>query len=144
MYGYLLSSAAATLFAAGTAVVTEPLRIASPANEEAALERSDERLNSRYRDQYLLHGRAGDQLDIEASGYDIKLTASIDGPGLRQSSDPEQSWNAELEVTLPRDGAYLISITSVDANATGGYRLTVMASCRPPAYLDWEGSCVRP
>lgn len=144
MYGYLLASAAATLFASGAAVLSEPLRISSPAYEEGALERSDERSNSRFRDQYLLYGRAGDQLDIDASGYDIKLTAVIVGPGLRLASDPELAWDAELEVTLPRDGAYLISVTSVDANTTGGYRLSVMASCRPPAYLNAEGSCVRP
>lgn len=143
----LLTAIAALVSAvSGTApaALTEPVPISSPAYEAAALARSDDRTNSRYRDQYILSGRAGDQLDIEVAGEDFELTTAIEGPGLRQSSTPKWSGAALLEVTLPGDGAYIVTVTSIDANKTGEYTLTVVASCKPPAYLNAVGSCVRP
>lgn len=143
MSGQMLASAAALLLAASTAQ-TDPVSISSPGFEWGALERTDGRSDDRFRDVYRLNAQAGAALMIVADGDAIALLVTIEGAGFRASSGPETNGRAELEVSLPREGDYLITVTSVEANQTGEYGLSVLASCSAPGYLNSVGVCVRP
>lgn len=143
MSGQIFTSAASLLLAAFTGQ-SDPVNISSPGFEWGALERTDGRSDDRFRDVYRLHAPAGAALMIAADSDSIALVATIEGEGFRASSGPETNGRAELDVSLPREGDYLITVTSAEANQTGEYGLSVLASCSAPGYLNSVGVCVRP
>jgi hypothetical protein len=130
--------------AAGAAIADDPVRLHVPDSRSGAFERSDHRLNGRYQDRYILDGRAGDELEIRATGEDFGVTATLQGNGVRQSSQMDWANVAVIRVDLPIDGAYEITVTAPRAGLLGGYVLTVEERCDPPNYLDANGECAAP
>ncbi|MBI2260087.1 MAG: hypothetical protein HYU62_00255 [Caulobacterales bacterium] len=125
-------------------MASEPIRIRAPDYEAGALERSDDRANGRYQDRYILNGLAGDEIEIKASGDGFEVTAAIRGHGLQQASELNWLDESVIEVTLPRDGDYAVTVTASEAGTLGNYTLTVMERCESPNYLDANGECVAP
>ncbi|HVG44651.1 MAG TPA: trypsin-like peptidase domain-containing protein [Longimicrobium sp.] len=81
-----------------------------------------------YADGYEYIGRAGEQITISMSSSAFDSWLVIDDPDgpLREHDDDSGGGNdAQLTVTLPHAGRYVIIANSVGARATGAYMLTV-------------------
>jgi hypothetical protein len=81
-----------------------------------------------YADGYVYNGRAGEQITITMRSDAFDSWVVIDDPNgpLREHDDDSGGGNdAELTVTLPHAGRYVIVANSVSARDTGPYTLTV-------------------
>jgi hypothetical protein len=81
-----------------------------------------------YADGYEYIGRAGEQITISLSSGAFDSWVVIDDPEgpLQEHDDDSGGGNdAQLTVTLPHAGRYVIIANSVGARATGAYTLTV-------------------
>jgi hypothetical protein len=105
----------------------------SPAtlNVEGVLEEGDARIpmdNSLY-DEYTFEGRAGQNVVITLSSNDFNpylIVFSPNGELLGQVDDiSEDNLTAQLVVTLPLDGIYIVLANAFDDTGRGQYTLTV-------------------
>jgi hypothetical protein len=84
-----------------------------------------------YYDAWAYEGRAGERLRITLRSTDFDAFLSV-GQGLGESFDDIQTdddgasgTDAQVEITLPRAGTYIIRANTLSANETGAYTLTV-------------------
>ncbi|SOD03552.1 pre-peptidase C-terminal domain-containing protein [bacterium JGI 053] len=89
-----------------------------------------------YADSYVYMGRAGERIIVTQRSRDFDSWVVVDDPhsATWQESDDDSGGNldAELTVTLPRDGPYLIVANSVAAQATGSYSMSLRSAGRGP------------
>lgn len=113
-----------------SAVNEEPGLIAPGQTLQGRLQRGDQQLDTgEYSDVYRLQGRAGQRLTVRMTGEGVDPYVLVRGNGLEQDNDDDPSRpgtrDSRLEVTLPRDGEYLVVATSYQPGEEGGYALTV-------------------
>lgn len=84
-----------------------------------------------YYDAWVYEGRAGERLRITLRSTDFDAFLSV-GQGLGESFDDLQTdddgaggTDAQVEITLPRAGTYVIRANTLAADETGAYTLTV-------------------
>jgi hypothetical protein len=80
---------------------------------------------------YTFEGRAGDRVlvSLRSSAFDSYLAMlKTDVDFEEQDDDSGGNSNAELNVTLPETGRYVIVVTSYEGEETGSYTLSVKAS----------------
>jgi len=89
-----------------------------------------------YADSYVYQGRAGERITVTQRSRDFDSWVVVDDPrsATWQEYDDDSGGNldAELTVTLPRDGPYLIVANSVAAEATGSYTMSLRSAGRGP------------
>lgn len=81
-------------------------------------------------DVYYFAGKAGERMHIrlDAATFDpVLLLDGPDGERVAMNDDSGDGWQAEITVTLPQSGDYLIGVTSVEW-AVGDYRLTLITA----------------
>jgi S1-C subfamily serine protease len=81
-----------------------------------------------FADAFVYTGRAGEQITVSLASNDFDAWAVVDDPNgpLRESDDDSGgNYDAELTVTLPHAGTYIIVANSVSSGATGAYRLSL-------------------
>ena len=81
-----------------------------------------------YADAYVYTGRAGEQITMTLRSSDFDAWAVVDdpnGPMREHDDDSAGNLDAELTVTLPHAGQYLIVANSVAEGATGSYTLSL-------------------
>jgi|GEM_PF-1584459 len=81
-----------------------------------------------YADAYVYTGRAGEQITMTLRSSDFDAWAVVDDPNgpLREHDDDSAgNLDAELTVTLPHAGQFLIVANSVAEGATGAYTLSL-------------------
>jgi hypothetical protein len=81
-----------------------------------------------FADGYLYDGRAGERITItlRSAAFDAWLVFDDPNGPLRETNDDGAGGNdAQLIVTLPHAGRYLIVANSLQGRATGAYTLTV-------------------
>jgi plastocyanin len=86
------------------------------------------RPDNSYVDAFAYQGHAGETVTItmRAPGFDAWLLVDEpNGPYREHDDDSAVGTDAQLNVTLPRDGTYLIVANSVVPNTTGSYTLTL-------------------
>jgi hypothetical protein len=108
--------------------------VAAPAgarSERGRLEAGDRTLpDGEYYDVYTVQGQAGRRLVIEVRSTEFDTYLFVRGPGgfSEDNDDFEGSTQrSRLEVTLPSNGEYLVTVTSYAAGETGAYTLTINA-----------------
>lgn len=95
------------------------------------LEPSDPRLpNGAYLDTYRFTGKAGEvvTITVRSSEFDAFLVVGDPddhGRALAHDDDGAGNLDAELTLTLPRDGAYPVAVASIGPNPTGRYTVSV-------------------
>lgn len=94
------------------------------------LTRNDERgAGGRYQDSFTLAGRRGQRLELRLSSTDFDPLVEMTGPGFQASNDDDAdkgTRDSRLAVTLPRNGAYTVTVTSSTGGATGAYLLELV------------------
>jgi hypothetical protein len=86
------------------------------------------RPDNSYADVFAYKARAGETVTftMRAPGFDAWLLVDEpNGPYREHDDDSAGGTDAQLNVTLPRDGTYLIVANSVVPNTTGSYTLTL-------------------
>lgn len=86
------------------------------------------REDNTYTDAFFYQGQAGEQITITMRSRDFDAWLIIDdpnGPMHEYDDDSAGGTDAQLTVTLPHDGRYIILANVVQAGATGSYTLTV-------------------
>lgn len=81
-----------------------------------------------YADAYVYTGRAGEQITMTLRSSDFDAWAVVDdptGPMREHDDDSAGNLDAELTVTLPHAGQYLIVANSVAEGATGAYTVSL-------------------
>src|SRR5205085_8239129 len=81
-----------------------------------------------YADGYFYQGRAGEQITVtlRSSAFDSWLVVDDPTGPLQEHDDDSAGGNdAQVTLTLPHAGRYLIIANSIGARATGAYTLTV-------------------
>ncbi|CAN5147479.1 hypothetical protein BH10PSE2_BH10PSE2_06260 [soil metagenome] len=83
-----------------------------------------------YVNTYTLRGRRGQALDLRMSSTEFDPYLQITGPGNFSAfndddADRADSHDSRLVVTLPTDGAYVITATSYEAGETGRYHFSI-------------------
>jgi S1-C subfamily serine protease len=81
-----------------------------------------------YADAYVYTGRAGEQITMTLRSSDFDAWAVVDdpnGPMREHDDDSGGNLDAELTVTLPHAGQFLIVANSVAEGATGAYTLSL-------------------
>lgn len=81
-----------------------------------------------YADAFVYMGRAGEQITVTLRSNDFDAWAVVDDPNgpLRESDDDSGgNLDAELSVTLPHAGTFLIVANSVASAATGSYTMSL-------------------
>ncbi|HYH80750.1 MAG TPA: S1C family serine protease [Longimicrobium sp.] len=81
-----------------------------------------------FADAYVYTGRAGEQITMTLRSTDFDAWAVIDdptGPMREHDDDSAGNLDAELTVTLPHAGQYLIVANSVAGSATGAYTISL-------------------
>jgi hypothetical protein len=92
------------------------------------LARSDTRRDDgSYADSYVYNGRAGERLTVTLRATGFQPWVVVDEPSgpFREHKGGEGTRTAQLTVTLPRTGRYIILANSVNAGGTGAYAMTV-------------------
>ena len=90
-------------------------------------------------DTWLYEGQQGEQLTISAtsSDFDTYLMLARRSGGqpqiLERDDDSGSGRNAQLQVTLPASGTYMIIVNSWEQGSTGRYRVLVESSARGAA-----------
>ncbi|HEX2165628.1 MAG TPA: S1C family serine protease, partial [Longimicrobiales bacterium] len=106
--------------------------IALGETKEAALTSEDPQLDDgEYYHSYAFEGEANDRIvvSLRSTSFDTYLAIfTTDGAWEDQDDDSGGDSNAELNVTLPRSGMYVIVVTSYAGEETGRYELTVRES----------------
>lgn len=91
---------------------------------------------------YSFHGRANEHIAVTLTSTSFDTYLAIftpDGDWEDQDDDSGSSSNAELNVTLPKTGRYVIVVTSYAGDETGEYSLSVRTSERGSAGAeDWK------
>lgn len=91
---------------------------------------------------YTFQGRANEHIvvSLTSTSFDTYLAIfTTDGDWEDQDDDSGGSSNAELNVTLPKSGRYVIVVTSYAGDETGDYTLAVRTSERGSAGAeDWK------
>ena len=80
---------------------------------------------------YAYNGRAGERITVTLRSRDFDSYLIVDDPNgpLRESDDDSGGGNdAQVTVTLPHDGRYVIVANTVSAGETGNYTLSVQSS----------------
>lgn len=97
-----------------------------------ALQGGDRTLDSgEYYDAYTFEGRAGQTVVIDARSGDFDAYVMLRGPGgFTQDNDdgPGGGTDAQLTVTLPASGTYVIQVTSYQPGETGRYSIGLRQS----------------
>ncbi|QIG81129.1 pre-peptidase C-terminal domain-containing protein [Stakelama tenebrarum] len=97
---------------------------------------SGEAREGKYEDVYVLRGEAGQSIEIRLDSTAFDPTLAIrGGNGFSDSNDDdpavENTRNSRLVVTLPQSGTYSLVVSSYEAQATGGYSLSVAPAQAP-------------
>ena len=88
-----------------------------------------------YADAYVYTGRAGEQITMTLRSSDFDAWAVVDdptGPMREHDDDSAGNLDAELTVTLPHAGQYLIVANSVAEGATGAYTVSLRSGAGRP------------
>jgi hypothetical protein len=100
--------------------------------QNGELRAGDGRLGSgEFYNSYVLHGRAGQHVEVTMQSSDFDTYIMVRGHGVREDNDdatPGDTRHSRLVVTLPADGDYTIWATSYASGMTGRYQLSVSAS----------------
>lgn len=99
------------------------------------LARSDTRRDDgSYADSYVYNGRAGERLTVTLRATGFQPWVVVDEPAgpFREHKGGEGTRTAQLTVTLPRTGRYIILANSVNAGGTGAYAMTVQGGGGSP------------
>ncbi|HEU4562422.1 MAG TPA: S1C family serine protease [Longimicrobium sp.] len=99
------------------------------------LSRSDTRRDDgSYADSYVYNGRAGERLTVTLRARGFQPWVVVDEPNgpMREHIGGRGTQTAQLVVTLPRAGRYIILANSVNAGGTGSYSMTVQAGGSSP------------
>jgi hypothetical protein len=113
--------------------VPRPQAVRSGQTVTGALASTDPKAaDESYYDAWAYEGRAGERLRITLRSKDFDAFLDV-GQGLGEAfesietdDDGAGGTDAQLEITLPRAGTYIIRANTLTANETGAYTLTVM------------------
>ena len=86
-----------------------------------------------YADSYVYMGHAGERVTVTLRSRDFDSWVVVDdprGPMQEYDDDSAGGLDAELTVTFPHDGPYLIVANSVAAQATGAYQMSLRGAGR--------------
>lgn len=106
------------------------------------LSASDEQLTSgEYADRYVISGRRGDRvaLDLQSSAFDTYLFLRGPGDVSEDNDDGPDGTNSRIDMTLPADGDYTVSVTSYSPGEVGPYSLTAGLSMGTPRQAGVPG-----
>ncbi|WP_455383022.1 hypothetical protein, partial [Salinispira pacifica] len=105
-----------------------PTAISPGSSVEGSLEATDEQVDGRFSDRYVLTGQAGQSVTftLNSESFDAYLVL-IDPDGNPAENDDlsEETTDAELTYLFDRDGSVELQVTSYDSGESGPYILTV-------------------
>lgn len=107
-----------------------------------SLSASDEQLTTgEYADRYVISGRRGDRvaLDLQSSAFDTYLFMRGPDDMSADNDDGPNGTNSRIDVTLPADGDYTVSVTSFAPGEVGAYSLTAGLSMGTPRQAGVQG-----
>lgn len=134
----LLATAAILALAAAPAAAQQML--APGAQISGELRNGDSTLESgEFVDAFAIDGRAGQRLVVRAASTAFDSYLMIRGPGGFQEDNDDEAkgnYNALLDVRLPADGRYTISVTSATRGESGRYSLSLGGAESAPALAD--------
>jgi hypothetical protein len=89
--------------------------------------RDTRREDGSYADSYVYNGRAGERLTVTLRAQGFQPWVVVDEPDgpMREHIGGRGTQTAQITVTLPRTGRYIILANSVNAGGTGSYSMTV-------------------
>lgn len=100
-----------------------------------ALQPGDSTLQSgEYSDDYTFSGRRGQRVRIEltSSAFDAYTILRTPSGDQTDTDDSGDSTDSVLDLVLPEDGEYEVSVTSYQPGETGSYRFSVTTGVEPP------------
>lgn len=107
-----------------------------------SLSSSDEQLNSgEYTDRYVIAGRRGERvaLDLQSDAFDTYLMLRGPGDVSADNDDGPNGTNSRIDMVLPADGEYTVSVTSYGPGEVGPYSLTAGLSMGTPRQAGVQG-----
>lgn len=107
-----------------------------------SLSSSDEQLNSgEYADRYVIAGRRGERvaLDLQSDAFDTYLMLRGPGDVSADNDDGPNGTNSRIDMVLPADGDYTVSVTSYGPGEVGPYSLTAGLSMGTPRQAGVQG-----
>ncbi len=97
-------------------------------SEQGSLQRGDRRLtNNEYYDTFTFDGTAGQRILIELGSVEFDTYVMLTFPGgeIIQNDDAGDTEHSFIRAALPEDGTYEVTVTSYEADETGGYNVNV-------------------
>ena len=107
-----------------------------------SLSASDEQLTTgEYADRYVISGRRGDRvaLDLQSDAFDTYLFLRGPDDVSADNDDGPNGTNSRIDMTLPADGDYTVSVTSFGPGEVGPYSLTAGLSMGTPRQAGVQG-----
>ncbi|QLQ12105.1 MAG: caspase family protein [Brevundimonas sp.] len=107
-----------------------------------ALQPGDSTLQSgEYADDYRFVGRRGQRIRVEltSSAFDAYTILRTPSGDQTDADDSDNSTDAVLDMVLPEDGEYEVSVTSYQRGETGSYRFSVTTGAEPPRQAAVQG-----
>lgn len=107
-----------------------------------ALQPGDGTLQSgEYSDDYRFVGRRGQRIRVEltSSAFDAYTILRTPSGDQTDVDDSEGSTDSVLDMVLPEDGEYQVSVTSYQPGETGSYRFSVSTGAEPPRQAAVQG-----
>jgi len=106
------------------------------------LSASDEQLaTGEYADRYVISGERGDRvaLDLQSDAFDTYLFLRGPDDVAADNDDGPDGTNSRIDMTLPADGDYTVSVTSYGPGEVGPYSLTAGLSMGTPRQAGVQG-----
>ena len=106
------------------------------------LSASDEQLTTgEYADRYVISGQRGDRvaLDLQSDAFDTYLFLRGPDDVSADNDDGPNGTNSRIDMTLPADGDYTVSVTSFQPGEVGPYSLTAGLSMGTPRQAGVQG-----
>lgn len=99
------------------------------------------RADSAYAQRWITPGVAGRTVTIDLASDAFDAYLFVSGPGFEsepQDDDSGGSCHARLTVTFPRDGAYMIVVSTADRYGAGPFTLSVTPGTKPTSLTACE------